>query len=400
MKLGIDRLLDTTELRAPLKGKRIAIAAHPASVNKDLHHSVDMLAQCTDIKLSAAFGPQHGMRGEKQDNMIETDDYKDPVHHIPVFSLYGSVRRPSDDMMQHFDVLLFDIQDLGCRIYTYITTLLYLMQACAKHRKALWILDRPNPAGRPIEGNLLSDGWQSFVGAAEIVMRHGLTVGEIAQWFARHLHLDLDLKIIEMEGYDINSAPGHGWPSQLAWVNPSPNASSLNMARCYAGTVLLEGTTLSEGRGTTIPLEVVGAPDIDIARLLGRMEQMAPQWLQGCILRPCYFEPTFHKHQGKLCQGFQIHTQHPAYQHEQFKPFRLLLLLFKAIRQQQPDYPLWRDFAYEYETEHLAFDVINGGQNIREWVDDSTAQVADLEQLLQADEAQWLQSIEAHLIYR
>ena len=261
MKFGIDRLLADPALRAPLAGKRVALLAHPASVTADLTHSLDALAACGDIRITAAFGPQHGMRGDKQDNMVETADYNDPQHGIPVFSLYGEVRRPTGQMMSTFDVVFIDLQDLGCRIYTFITTLLYMLEACAKEGKAVWVLDRPNPAGRPIEGLTLRAGWESFVGAGPIPMRHGLTLGELGAWFVKHFKLDVDYRVIAMEGYRPDEAPGYGWPlGERTWINPSPNAPNLWMARAYAGTVMLEGTTLSEGRGTTRPLELFGAP--------------------------------------------------------------------------------------------------------------------------------------------
>ena len=325
--LGIDRLIGDKSLQRKFAGKRVAIVAHPASVNVDLQHSIDVLKQRTQLQITAAFGPQHGMRGDKQDNMVESEDYLDPVHGVPVFSLYGEVRRPTDAMMQTFDVLLFDVQDLGCRIYTYITTLLYLLEACTQHKKVLCVLDRPNPAGRPIEGNVLRPGWESFVGAGPMAMRHGLTVGEMAAWFKKHFNLDVELHVIAMLGYSPNAAPGFGWPwGEVPWVNPSPNASSLNMARFYSGSVLIEGTELSEGRGTSVPLEMLGAPDIDMQLVLKKMLAVAPQWLHGAHVRPCFFQPTFHKHVGKLCQGFQVHTDFPSYQPKEFKPFRLTLL--------------------------------------------------------------------------
>ncbi len=259
MKFGIDRLLDDPSLRAPLQGRRVALVGHPASVTEDLVHSMDALAACPDIELTAAFGPQHGMRGDVQDNMIETADDQDPVHGIPVFSLYGEVRRPTDAMMDSFDVALIDLQDVGCRIYTYVTTLRYMLEAAADHKKSVWVLDRPNPAGRPIEGLRLRDGWESFVGAGPLPMRHGLTLGELGAWFIHTLNLDVDYRVIDMDGWRPDEGPGYGWPlGERAWVNPSPNAPNLWMARAFAGTVMLEGTTLSEGRGTTRPLELFG----------------------------------------------------------------------------------------------------------------------------------------------
>ena len=401
MQLGIDRLVKNRKLRKALIGKRTALVAHPASVTSELQHSLDALIACNDLNISSAFGPQHGMRGEKQDNMIESDNYVDPLHSIPVFSLYGEVRRPTDDMLDTFDVLLFDIQDLGCRIYTYITTLLYLLEACADKQKSLWILDRPNPAGRPVEGTILQEGWQSFVGASQIIMRHGLTVGEMAAWFVKHHKLDLDLSVVKMQGYDPNLAPGYGWPTGLlSWVNPSPNASSLNMARCYAGTVILEGTTLSEGRGTTVPLEIMGAPDIDIQSILANMEQMAKPPMQGVYIRSCYFEPTFHKHLHTLCNGIQLHTDNPAYNHRAFKPYRLVILFLKSVLKLYPDYEMWSHQDYEYETTKLPFDVINGGTFVKEWIEDPEAAVTDLESVLLEHESQWQQSIEELLIYK
>jgi uncharacterized protein YbbC (DUF1343 family) len=401
MKFGIDRLIDEPVLRRPLEGRRVALLAHPASVTRDLVHSLDALAVLPGIRLSAAFGPQHGLRGEKQDNMVESADYRDPVHGIPVFSLYGEVRRPTPAMMDSFDVLLVDLQDLGCRIYTFITTLRYVLEAAARHGKAVWVLDRPNPAGRPVEGLRLDPGWESFVGAGPLPMRHGLTLGELARWFVRTLELDVDCEVVTMQGWAPDEAPGCGWPlGSRAWVNPSPNAPNLSMARCYAGTVMLEGTTLSEGRGTTRPLELFGAPDLEARALLAGMARIAPHWLRGCRLRECWFEPTFHKHAGKLCAGVQIHVDDPAYDHAAFRPWRLMAAAFKALRGLRPDYALWRDFPYEYERERLAIDLINGGERLRRWVDDPAADAGDLECLAAADEASWREEREPFLLYR
>ncbi|MDR3395117.1 MAG: DUF1343 domain-containing protein [Parasulfuritortus sp.] len=400
MKFGLDRLLAEPELRAPLKGRRVALLAHPASVTADLIHALDALAALPDIQLSAAFGPQHGLRGDKQDNMMESPDFVDPIHGIPVFSLYGEVRRPTDAMMTSFDVLLVDLQDLGCRIYTFITTLRYVLEAAAKHGKAVWVLDRPNPAGRPVEGLTLRDGWESFVGAGPMPMRHGLTVGEMGLWFIRELKLDVDYRVIEMQGWQPEIAPGYGWPlGERDWINPSPNAPNLSMARCYAGTVMLEGTTLSEGRGTTRPLELFGAPDIDARAIITKMYALAPHWLHGCTLRECWFEPTFHKHAGKLCSGVQIHLE-TGYDHHKFKPWRLMALAFKAIRTLQPDYPLWRDFPYEYERDRLAINLINGSPLLREWVDDAAAAPGDLDALTEPDEAAWHEKCAGLWVYR
>jgi uncharacterized protein YbbC (DUF1343 family) len=398
VKFGIDRLLTEPELRADLAGKRVALVAHPASVTADLTHSLDALI-AGGVNITSAFGPQHGLKGDKQDNMVETRDEADPVYGIPVFSLYGEVRRPTGQMMSSADVFLFDLQDLGCRIYTFVTTLLYLLEEAEKHGKTVWVLDRPNPAGRPVEGTLLIPGQESFVGAGPMPMRHGLTLGEMGHWFIYHFGLDVDYRVIAMVGWEPDG-PGFGWPEDRVWINPSPNAANVNMARAYAGTVMIEGANVSEGRGTTRPLEVLfGAPDLDAASVHQEMQRIAPQWLAGCKLRECYFEPTFHKHQGRLCSALMIHAEGPFYDHTTFKPWRLQALAFKAIRSLYPDYDLWRDFPYEYELDRLAIDVINGGPGLREWVDDAALGPDDLEMLAAADETAWRTAVGQHLIY-
>lgn len=401
MKYGIERLLEDASLRAPLAGKRVALVAHPASVTRDLTHSLDALMALSDIRVTAVFGPQHGMRGDKQDNMIETADYTDPLHGVPVFSLYGEVRRPTGQMLSTFDVVLIDLQDLGCRIYTFITTLLYMLEAAAEHGKEVWVLDRPNPAGRPIEGLTLRAGWESFVGAGPMPMRHGLTLGELGHWFIEHFKLNVAYRVIEMEGYKPDAAPGFGWPiGERTWVNPSPNAPNLWMARAYAGTVMLEGATLSEGRGTTRPLEIFGAPDIDGRAVIAEMQALGRAWLGGCALRECWFEPTFHKHSKQLCSGVQIHTEDSLhYDHTAFKPWRVQALAFKAIRRLYPSYDLWRDFPYEYAFGKLPIDVINGSPILREWVDDPSAAPADLDAITLPDEQAWAAERAKHLLY-
>jgi uncharacterized protein YbbC (DUF1343 family) len=402
MQFGLDRLLAESSLRAPLHGQRVALLAHPASVTRDLTHGLDALAAFPDMNVTAAFGPQHGLRGDKQDNMVESPHFEDRAHGIPIFSLYGSVRRPTAAMMDTFDVLLVDLQDLGCRVYTFMTTLRYVLEEAALANKSVWVLDRPNPAGRPVEGLRLRAGWESFVGAGALPMRHGLTMGELARWFAATLQLDVDLQVIEMRGWQPALSPGYGWPvEERSWINPSPNAPNLSMARCYPGTVMLEGTNLSEGRGTTRPLEMFGAPDLDAPQLMATMHALAPHWLTGCLLRPCWFEPTFHKHAGKLCGGLQVHVEDPVYyDHETFQPWRVQALAFKALRKLRPDYDLWRDFEYEYEHDRLAIDLIGGSELLRQWVDDVDASPADLDALAKPDEAAWREEREAVMLYR
>lgn len=399
MKFGIDRLLAEPELRRPLSGKRVALLAHPASVTADLVHSLDALAALDDMKVTAAFGPQHGLRGDKQDNMMESPDFTDPVLGIPVFSLYGEVRRPSSQSMGTFDVILIDMQDLGCRIYTFITTLLYVLEASAAHGKAVWVLDRPNPAGRPVEGLTLQKGWESFVGAGPMPMRHGMTLGELGHWFIDHYNIDVDYRVIEMHGYEPDAAPGYGWPTDRIWINPSPNAPNINMARAYAGTVMLEGATLSEGRGTTRPLEIFGAPDLNARDVMAEMKAFAPHWLNGCTLREIWFEPTFHKHVHQLCHGVHIHAEGPSYDQDAFQPWRVQALAFKAIRRLYPDYDLWRDFPYEYEFGKLAIDVINGGPGLREWVDAADSTPDDLDAMTSVDEENWIAERAKYQLY-
>jgi uncharacterized protein YbbC (DUF1343 family) len=399
MDFGIDRLLADPLLLAQLKGRRVALLAHPASVTADLTHSLDALV-AAGVKVTAAFGPQHGLRGDKQDNMVESPDFTDPVHGVPVFSLYGEVRRPTGQSMGTFDLLLVDLQDLGCRIYTFITTLLYVLEAAAEHGKEVWVLDRPNPVGRPVEGTILREGWESFVGAGPMPMRHGLTLGELGRWFVERWKLDVAYRVVEMAGYDPDAAPGHGWPlGERVWINPSPNAPNLWMARAYPGTVMLEGTTLSEGRGTTRPLELFGAPDVVARDVIGEMHRLAPDWLAGCALREIMFEPTFHKHVHQLCAGVHIHAEGRFYDHQAFRPWRLQALAFKAIRGLYPDYDLWRDFPYEYAFGKLPIDVINGGPGLREWVDDAAAEPGDLDALARADEEAWAEERRPYLLY-
>ncbi len=398
MKFGIDRLLADLALRKPLEGRRVALLAHPASVTENLTHSLDALI-ATGLNVSAMFGPQHGVRGDLQDNMMESPDFTDPTYNIPVFSLYGEVRRPTGQSMGTFDVILVDMQDLGTRIYTFVTTLLYVLEAAAEHGKSVWVLDRPNPIGRPVEGLTLLPGWESFVGAGPMPMRHGMTLGELGHWFIAHYKLDVDYRVIDMEGWVPDAAPGFGWPVDRIWINPSPNAPNVNMARGYPGTVMLEGTMLSEGRGTTRPLELFGAPDIDAKAVIAKMHALAPEWLKGCMLRDIWFQPTFHKHVGQLCNGVHIHAEGPTYNHAAFQPWRVQALGFKAIRAIYPDYDLWRDFPYEYEFGKLAIDVINGGPGLRAWVDDAAATPGDLEALTMPDEAAWAAARKPHLIY-
>lgn len=400
MRLGIDRLLEDEALQRRLHGRRLALLGHAASLTSAGVHSLEALASTSGLEVAAAFGPQHGMRADKQDNMIETADACHPRLGIPVFSLYGQERRPTAAMLDTFDVLLVDLQDVGTRIYTYLTTTAYMLEACSARGLEVWVLDRPNPIGRPVEGSLLQDGMESFVGVGPLPMRHGMTLGELARWYADLRGLDLALDVVAMEGWEPQRAPGFGWPlHHLPWVNPSPNASSLNMARCYPGTVLIEATNLSEGRGTSTPLELLGAPRFDAEALVAAAAAAAPAWLRGCRLRPCFFEPTFQKHAGAACNGIQLHTDFGGYEHDRFRPYRLVALLLQLWHRQHPDEPLWRDFVYEYESDRPAVDLIAGGPGLRAWIEDPAATPADLDAALRPDEETWSESRREWLLY-
>lgn len=398
-EFGIDNLLSSSDLLDKLRRNKVGLIAHPASITSDNCHTLDALMD-KGCNLIRAFGPQHGMRGDKQDNMIESADYLDPLHQIPIVSLYGEHRRPTEEMIHDLDIILFDLQDIGCRIYTYITTLKYFVEACADYDCELWVLDRPNPAGRPVDGLRLEAGQESFVGCDELPTRHGLTVGELAGWFNSRQVETANLRTINMQGYNPEASPGYGWPiNHRPWINPSPNAASLNMSRCFAGTVLLEGTRLSEGRGTTVPLEVVGAPDFPSADILSYMHEKVPDWLSGVFLRPCFFEPTFHKYLGEMCSGIQIHTDYAGYQHELFKPYRFIAGLLKSLKHCQQDSELWRHHDYEYETGRLPIDVIDGGPGLRTWVDDDSKDFMYFESRLQLVEQEWLAERGPFLLY-
>lgn len=404
MLTGLDRLLRDEKRLAHLRSTRVAVLANPASMTSvplGFQHALDALVARLGKAVSAGFGPQHGMRGDKQYNMEESPTYLDPQYGIPVFSLYGEVRRPTAQMLNTFDLLIFDLQDVGWRGYTWVATLLYVLEACAKTGKTVWVLDRPNPAGRTVEGSSLVKGEESFVGVVPIPQRHGLTLGELARYMVKHFRLDVGLEVIEMEGYFPDAPPGFGWPDDSVWINPSPAIANVNCVRCYTGTVLLEGTNLSEGRGTTIPLEVVGAPQFPVEAVLSKMRALAPEWCAGCYLRPCFFEPFFDKYTRTLCAGVQIHAAFPGYAPDRFRPYRLMSALFKAVRTVQPDFELWRDFPYEYEPRHrLPIDVINGGPSLRQWADDAQASIGDWDGALRRDEDAWSEERQPYLIYR
>lgn len=358
MITGLEHLL--RDPPAWIRGRRFGLLCNQASVDRSFRHAKDLVASAFPGQLICLFSPQHGLYAEKQDNMVESPHGWDQGLRIPVFSLYAEDRSPSPDQLADLDLVLVDLQDVGCRVYTYIWTLLLLMEACSCQGKGVAILDRPNPiGGTKIEGNLLDPAFFSFVGQAAIPMRHGMTIGELAIFFASVKGLDLELHIVRMEGWK------REWDLSLTglpWVWPSPNMPSLDTARVYPGQVILEGTCLSEGRGTTRPFEVFGAPFLDLVGIRTDFERMG---LYGCVLREQCFEPTFQKWKGTLCKGFQIHVTDP----ELYEPYVTTLALLSSIKRRHPEDFSWRRPPYEYEFERLPADLIIGDRRVREAVE-------------------------------
>ncbi len=336
VQLGIERLLE--DEISMLRGQRVGCVVHPASLLPDLTHTADALANQTIFQLTCLFGPQHGARGEKQDNMIESQDYRDPDTGLIVHSLYGATRRPTAEMMEKIDILLFDLQDVGTRVYTFIHTMAYCMEACAAYGKRMVILDRPNPIrGDIIEGNLLGQEYRSFVGLYPIPMRHGMTVGEMALFLNQEFKLGCEVSVIAMRGWRRSM-----WFDRtgLPWIMPSPNLPTLDSAIVYPGAVLIEGTTISEGRGTTRPFEMIGAPCVKPAALAGKLNALA---LPGVHFRPTYFEPTFNKWAGQMCGGVHIH----AIDRDAMEPYLTGIAAISNIREMYPVEFQWRMPPYE-----------------------------------------------------
>ncbi len=399
MRLGSEVFFSNRQLHTKWSQKRVGWLCHAASVNQNLQNSLDLAVVSENLNVTAAFGPQHGIMAEKQDNMVESDHFIHPVYKIPVFSLYGEVRRPTKDMFDHIDVLFVDLQDVGCRIYTFLTTLFYCLDAAQAWNKSVVVLDRPNPSGREIEGNKLDMSYESFIGAAPLPMRHGLTLGEAGKWYVQHKGLSVDYEVVKMENYWPGKMGHYDWPSEYPWVNPSPNIPRLSCTQIYPGTVLLEGTLLSEGRGTTLPLEMFGGPGMDPRAIVQALHRIYPGVDDGCLIRPCFFEPTFHKHAQKLCGGVQIHVDHPKYQAQKFKPYRLVGAYLKAIRELYPEFELWKQPPYEYEYVKMPIDILSGGEQLRNWVEDKSSTQRDLEQLLIEDEKSWKEEVSCHYMY-
>jgi uncharacterized protein YbbC (DUF1343 family) len=351
---GIEILLQ--ERASMIRGARVGAVVHPASILPDLRHTADALFEPSHPwRLTALLGPQHGARGEKQDNMVESDFYVDPDTGVPVHSLYSSTRRPTGEMLQDVDVLLYDLQDVGTRVYTFIYTMAYCMEACAELGKPMIVLDRPNPInGTAVEGNLLESAYRSFVGLYAIPMRHGMTVGELARFFNAEYSIGCDLTVVPMEGW---SRPMWFDQTGLPWVMPSPNLPTLDGATVYPGMVLIEGTMLSEGRGTTRPFELVGAPYVPSRRLAAHLNEMR---MPGVRFRPAYFQPTFQKWAGEMCGGIQVHVC----DREVFEPYLAGVEVIAAIQAVCGDRFEWRQPPYEYEYEKMPIEILCGGRDI------------------------------------
>ncbi|MBO0721740.1 MAG: DUF1343 domain-containing protein [Blastocatellia bacterium] len=356
--LGLERLLsDRAKL---IKGDRVGLICHPATVDHGYHHAADLLRAHPDSNLTALFGPQHGIRGETQDNMIEWEGFRDPRTGVMAYSLYGEYREPTEEMLHEVDVLVFDLQDVGTRVYTFIYTMALAMRAAARYGKRVIVLDRPNPiGGEAMEGNILETGHESFVGMYPLPMRHGMTVAELARMFNEEFAIGCELEVVPMEGYRRQFWFGD---TDAPWVIPSPNIPTAETAMVYPGTVMVEGTKISEGRGTTRPFEINGAPYISAYDLAERLNDLG---LPGVYFRPHSFIPTFQKHAGLLCGGVQIHVM----DRNTFRPVITGVALIKTIRDLYPADFQWQDAPYEYVYDRLPFDVINGTTKLRSQIE-------------------------------
>jgi uncharacterized protein YbbC (DUF1343 family) len=386
--LGIDRLL--TADRRFIDGKRVGVVCNPASVDARFAHTADRLAQDRDVRVTAMFGPQHGFRSDLQDNMIETPHARDARRQIPIYSLYSETREPTPEMLREVDVLVVDLQDVGTRVYTYVYTMANCMRAAARHGVHVIVCDRPNPVGgADVEGNLLQAPYTSFVGQFPIPLRHGMTIGELARLFNDEFRIGAAVDVIQLEGW---TRAMYLDETGLPWIIPSPNLPTLDSAIVYPGAVLFEGTKLSEGRGTTRPFELIGAPWIDGDRLA---EAMNARGLPGVHFRPVYFEPTFHKHAKQTCGGCQTHVL----DRRAFRPVRTAVELMDEFRRQNPSRFAWREPPYEYEHEKQPIDVLYGSDRLRAAFD-SGAGVETLLASWRSDEDAFRRTREKYLLYR
>lgn len=358
MQIGLETLFDN--YLHLLKGERVGLIVNPASINQQYEHAADVFYNYKEINLTTLFGPQHGIRGETQDNMIEWEGFKDRRTNLPVYSLYGKTRIPTEEMLKDVDILVFDVQDVGTRVYTFIYTMAHAMQACAKYGKRMVVLDRPNPiGGELVEGNILENEFASFVGLFPIAMRHGMTVGELAKMFNEAFAINCNLDIVPMSGWKRSM----WWDSTaIPWILPSPNMPTLDTAIVYPGMVIFEGTLVSEGRGTTRPFELIGAPYIDAYALTEKLNNLN---LPGVYFRPNYYQPTFHKHVGQLCGGLQLHIL----DRQKYKSVITAVAILNTIYHLYTDKFEWKQPPYEYVHDKLPIDVIFGSDKVRKQIE-------------------------------
>ena len=371
-----------------LFGKKLAYLGNCASVSKNLEESLKQIIEHTSLNITCVLSPQHGWHAVEQANMIPSSH--SVIYDRPLFSLYtNKTRTITSDQLNYFDGLIIDLQDVGCRVYTYVTAVLQAVKICAENKKSIYILDRPNPIGRKIEGFTVQTDFYSMVGVWSVPMNYGMTLGELVQIFISVEKIDLELKIFPMEGYHPEK---QGWPEDRTWIHPSPNMTGVECAKCYGGTVLLEGTAVSEGRGTTCPLRVFGFPKMDSHKILKTMENLNKDWMKGCILKPCYFKPTFDKFKGEVCSGIQIYPQ------SKMNPFRLISLFLKAVYLTHPK-DWFLQPPYEYEYKKMPLDILSGDSFLRQWAADPQADLNELEEKLIKDERQWLEKSRPFHIY-
>jgi uncharacterized protein YbbC (DUF1343 family) len=384
-RLGSDVLLGSRRLA----GARVGVVCNHASLDGRFRHVVDRIRGAEGVTLSAIFGPQHGFRSDVQDNMIETPHGEDPARRVPVYSLYSETREPTAEMLKGLDVLVIDLQDIGARIYTYIYTMANCLRACARHGVPVIVCDRPNPiGGEDVEGAMLVRGFESFVGQFPIPMRHGMTIGELARLFNETFGLGAQLEVVRMEGWRRTMY----WDATaLPWVMPSPNIPTLDSATVYPGTVLFEGTMLSEGRGTTRPFELLGAPWIDAERFAAAMNALG---LPGIVCRPAVFEPTFQKHAKQACGGCQVHVV----DRQAFRPVLPGVALIDLFRRSNPETFAWRQPPYEYEREKMPFDILAGSDVLRRQIE-SEVPLAEIAESWREDETAFERLRKPYLLY-
>ena len=383
VSLGIDQLVASRAL----VGRRVGLVCNPASVDSAFRHSADRVHDADGVALTALFGPQHGFRSDVQDNMVETSHARHRRFDVPIYSLYGDQRGPTTEMLDEIDVLVIDLQDVGTRVYTYVYTMANCLRAAARHDLSVIVCDRPNPIGGTlVEGPLLESGYESFVGQFQIPLCHGMTIGELACLF--NVGIGAELKVSRLEGWERHV---YHDGTDLPWIMPSPNLPTLESAVVYPGIVLFEGTNLSEGRGTTRPFELVGAPWIDGDTLAGELRRAT---LHGVVTRPTHFEPTFQKHAGESCGGCQIHVT----DRQTFRPVLTAVTLLQAVRQLDPTRFAWRDPPYEYEAVKRPIDILSGSATLREQIEAGTS-AAEIASMWEPDVAAFCETRSTFLMY-